>query len=81
MTNERAQTTSFADDLIVALTQLQAEDGTEAAYHFATGNIEATTRFLVHFVGPMAARTSLLSAVAAMDVDIRSFNGQSDFVQ
>jgi hypothetical protein len=73
--------TSFASDFIAALTQLQAVDGDQAAYNFAASNIEATTRYLVHFAGPMAARTALLSAVNAMDVEIRSFNRQSDYAQ
>jgi hypothetical protein len=81
MTAEPAPTKSFASDLIVALTELQAQDGNEAAYHFAAGNIEATTLYLVDFDGPMAARTALLSAVEAMDTEIRSFNANSDYAQ
>ena len=79
MTEAPAQT-PFSSDLIAALTDLQAQDGTEAAYRFAASNIEAT-RYLVHFIGPMAARTALLSAVSAMDGEIRSSNAQSDFIQ
>jgi hypothetical protein len=79
MTEAPAQT-PFSSDLIAALTDLQAQDGTEAAYRFAASNIEATTRYLVHF-GPVAARNALLSAVKTMDVEIRSSNAQSDFIQ
>jgi hypothetical protein len=73
--------TAFASDLIAALTELQAEDGTEAAFNFAASNIEATTRYLVHFIGPLAARNALLSAVKTMDAEIRSFNSNSDYAQ
>jgi hypothetical protein len=38
MTEAPAQT-SFSSDLIAALTDLQAQDGTEAAYRFAASNI------------------------------------------
>jgi hypothetical protein len=72
---------NFASDLIAALTELPAADGEQAAYHFASSNIEATTRYLVHFIGPMAARTALLSAVNALDAEIRSFNANSDYAQ
>ena len=55
--------------------------GDRAAYQLAVGNIRASAHFLLHSIGPQAARRALAETTAALEEDIKFANANSQHMQ
>jgi hypothetical protein len=72
---------TLAQVVIETLGEVQGRDGDRAAYQLALGNIRASAHFLLHSVGPQAARRALAETAAALEEDIKSSNANSAHMQ
>ena len=67
--------------MIETLGEVQGRDGDRAAYQLSAGNIRASTHFLLHSIGPQAARRALAETAAALEEDIKFENANSAHMQ
>jgi hypothetical protein len=67
--------------VIDALGEVQGRDGDSAAYQIAAGNVRASTHFLLHPIGPQAARKAIAETAAALEADIKFANANSAHMQ
>jgi hypothetical protein len=72
---------TLATTIIATLRGVQASDGDNAAYQIAARNIAASTRFIFEEIGPQAARRAVLATAEALERDIKTANGNSEWMQ
>jgi hypothetical protein len=72
---------TLAQVVIETLGEVQGTDGDQAAYQLAVGNIRASARFLLHSIGPQAARRAIAETTAALEEDIKFPNANSQHMQ
>jgi hypothetical protein len=63
--------------VIETLGEVQGRDGDSAAYQLAVNNIRASTHFLLHSIGPQAARKAIAETASALEEDIKFANANS----
>jgi hypothetical protein len=72
---------TLAQVVIETLGEVQGRDGDRAAYQLAAGNIRASAHFLLHSIGPQAARRALAETSSAPEEDLKSENANSAHMQ
>jgi hypothetical protein len=72
---------TLAQVVIETLGEVQGRDGDQAACQLAAGNIRASTYFLLHSIGPQAARRALAETASALEEDIKFANANSAHMQ
>jgi hypothetical protein len=72
---------TLAQVVIETLGEVQGRDGDRAAYQLAVGNIRASAHFLLHSIGPQAARRALAETGSALEEDIKLANANSAHMQ
>lgn len=67
--------------VVETLGEVQGRDGDRAAYQLAAGNIRASAHFLLHSIGPQAARGAITEISSALEEDIKFENANSAHMQ
>lgn len=67
--------------VVETLGEVQGRAGDRAAYQLAVGHIRASARFLLHSIGPQAARRAIAETTAALEENIKFPNANSQHMQ
>jgi hypothetical protein len=72
---------TLAGAVIATLDEVQAKDGDSVACQLAVSNIRASTHFLLHSIGPQAARRAIAETATALEEHIKFANANSEWLQ